>query len=189
VAEVALLLRAAAETETNDRAAEVLLLRAGQAAEEVASVEVAAQAYRQAGARRARSVAAPWALYRLALSAKDADLRNEALATLAQREAEGGRPGRGALLHGEYLDLVAGNAARATRELRAALPDEFVGLAAAAALLLSPHAVAYQSEALERMLRDAHGGAAIALRRLLAGVLLARGDAPDKVRDLVARTI
>lgn len=189
LAEVAELLLGAAAHEDSDRLIEPLLLRAGAAADAAGSIDLAAQAYREGDARCPKSIAPAWCLYRMGVSHGHLEIELEALQMLASRESKAGRPSRASLLLGEHLDLVVGDGARGCAVLRPVMADEFVGLAAAAHIVLAPRGEAHWVEALERLIRDAYGQATLGFRRALGGLLLGTPEKHEQVTALAARVL
>ena len=189
--EVVALLRRAAEAQEGPRAAMVRLLLAGAAAEASGDDAVAAQTYEQAADHDPDSVSPLWALRRLALRTRNADLLLRVQEGLSERELQTSEGGHATLELAEHYAFVVGQATLAERPLSAALERATVGLEAAATLVSLPdHEIdpSLRIQALETLLAASSGGDALVLGRLLGSV--AETDGLDVERaDAIAATL
>ena len=180
--EVAALLEEAAGDDTEgaeERDTEPLLLRAAAIAQSTGDAAHAARLLRRAIDRYPKSVAPVERLARLGTKEKDPALEREALEILASRELASGRPGLSQLRLATRLLLDRSEPGRALEALRACFPDDEIGAFAAALLALSPDHEEHEREAIERLLRDARGLGAAALRRRLGILHLAAGRSSE----------
>lgn len=136
--EVVKLLREAAESQEDARAAELSLLLAGAAAEAADDPDTAAQAYEEAADRDPEARAPLLSMRRLGQRRGDRALFLRALEGLSERELADDAAGEATLALGEHYDLVGGKTPLAEGPLTAALPSETVGAFAALDLLLLP---------------------------------------------------
>ncbi len=184
-AELAALLVDAGDGAEDARIAEPLLLRAAYAAREAGDVDLAFDACRRAAAKSPTSVAPRWAMWRIAADARNDERAREALEALAERELAVGRASFATLTLGEERAFRGEENNDGKKELLAALGRDTIGAAAAAALLVTGGDTGSRTRAVERLLEEAHGPTATALRRTLGGMLLDGLGTGEVLEDLV----
>ncbi|MBW2460105.1 MAG: tetratricopeptide repeat protein [Deltaproteobacteria bacterium] len=188
-AELAALLIDAGDGAEDARIAEPLLVRAAYAAREAGDVGLAFDACRRAAAKSPTSVVPRWAMLRIAADARNDERVREAIEALSERELAVGRASLATLTLGEERAYRVEENSDGKKELLAALGRDTIGAAAAATLLITGSDMESRTRAVERLLEEAHGPTATALRRTLGGMLLFGLGTGEAVDDLVKAVI